>query len=530
MTAALAATELETRYPGIVTPAHFHAPAYDVTLGPIVADVCAQANYGPDPEQRLGLDVIFGLDERRKSAAFEFAAIACRQNLKTGLFKQTAIGWLFVTDERLVVWSAHLFDTAREAFRDLVELIDGSDVLRKRVKNVSTAHGSESIETTTGGRLIFKARTGGGGRGLSGRKVILDEAFALQPAHMGALLPVLSAQPDPQVLYGSSAGLATSKVLQGLVKRGRAGLSPRLGYMEYCGPDPADVCERGENCDHALGTPGCACDQPRYWILGNPALGRRIDEETIRAEREALPAEEFGRERMGWHDAPADGTQVIDPIRWALSADTRTPIIGAPAMAFDVRPGNVAAAISIVGRLAPAAVLDERDLLRMELAYHAKGTDWLVRQLAESARDSKPVAVVYDPSGPAGAFEKALLEFRWRRTDARSTQFVKVASVEDPVPAGKTRLVPITSREYGQSCGAVDAGIRNDKLRHFDQLPMNEAVEGARTTPMLGDLWKWSRKDSSVDISPLISATLAYHGFAVYGTAKPAPAPWAASV
>jgi hypothetical protein len=77
------------------------------------------------------------------------------------------------------------------------------------VKRIYNGNGEERIEMNGGARLLFKARTKTGGRGLTGDKVILDEAFALQPGHMGALLPTLSVRPDPQVLYGSSAGLAS---------------------------------------------------------------------------------------------------------------------------------------------------------------------------------------------------------------------------------------------------------------------------------------------------------------------------------
>lgn len=166
-----------------VEPAFRSVPAYDRTLGPEVADLSRLAGYGPDPEQEMALDAIFAIDGSGRSVAFETAVIACRQNLKTGVFKQAALGWLFVTDERLVVWSAHEFRTSQEAFRDLDELITGSDLLRRRVKHIYRGNGDEAIELLSGARVIFKTRTKGGGRGLSGRKVILDEAFALQPMH-----------------------------------------------------------------------------------------------------------------------------------------------------------------------------------------------------------------------------------------------------------------------------------------------------------------------------------------------------------
>jgi hypothetical protein len=43
------------------------------------------------------------------------------------------------------------------------------------------------------------ARSKGAGRGFTGHKIILDEAYALDDKHMAALFPTLTAVPDPQV-------------------------------------------------------------------------------------------------------------------------------------------------------------------------------------------------------------------------------------------------------------------------------------------------------------------------------------------
>jgi hypothetical protein len=316
-----------------------------------------------------------------------------------------------------------------------------------------------------------------------------------------------------------------SAVLRGVRDRGRKGRDARLGYIEYCAPDPKEACERGESCDHTLDTPGCGCDKPELIRLANPAVGRRIMLETIVSERRALPPEEYGRERMGWWDDPADGIAVIDPITWAKQGDTKSTTADPVALAFDVRPGNLAAAVGSVGRLLD--VPQNVDIWRGDIVEHRSGTDWLVERLAQICLKARPHALIYDPSSPAGAFEKALLAYRLDANDPRSTVFVKLDADED-VPKGKTRLAPITAREYAQACGALDADIRNELFRHFDQLPLNEAVEGARTSP-LADAWKWSRKDSSVDISPLVAVTLARHGFATFGGEKPKPRPWALS-
>lgn len=174
-------------------PAYLSAVEFYATAGDEVADLCAQAGFAPDPEQRLILDQVFAADRRGVPVAAEAAVVCPRQNLKTGSFKQVALGWLFITGEPYVVWSAHEFKTAAEAFRDMVALIESMPSMDRRIKAVHRAAGNEGIELVTGQRLDFKARTKTGARGLSAPKLVLDEAFALQPSHMGSLLPTMAA-------------------------------------------------------------------------------------------------------------------------------------------------------------------------------------------------------------------------------------------------------------------------------------------------------------------------------------------------
>ena len=109
------------------------------------------AGLPPDPEQELALDALFALDpaDSYHSAAFEFAVIVPARR-KTGLFKMAASGGCF-TGPALVVWSAHEMSTTREAFRDLVGLIENCPALRKRLapgptNGIFSGNGNEMIE------------------------------------------------------------------------------------------------------------------------------------------------------------------------------------------------------------------------------------------------------------------------------------------------------------------------------------------------------------------------------------------------
>ena len=439
------------------------------TSGPEVGDVAKLAGFDPDPEQQMVLDQLFAFDRHGDSVAFETAVVAPRQNLKTAVCKMAALGWLFITEQRLVVWSAHEFRTAQEAFRDMTELVESSPDLDREVKAIYRGNGDEAIELLNGCRLIFKARTKGGGRGLTGDKVVLDEAFALRPVHMGALLPTLAARPDPQVLYGSSAGMVDSDVLRGIRDRGRKGDDRRLAYFEWGDLDPG-TCDI-DGCDHALGTPGCALDDRSRWERANPAYGRRITEESLTAFRQALPPEEFAREFLGWWDEPAASDHDVSVEEW-LAVESDAAPSGELSLAVDVGPNQAWSSIVACGN----GVL--------EVVERRRGASWLAGRMVELAERHPVAEFGLDPAGPIGALLPEL---------EREGLPVRLLDGKDAVRA----------------CGAFVAGVSDKTLSHRGEPELLTAVGGA-SRRAVGDGWKWSRKDSSVDISPLVAATYAH--------------------
>jgi len=463
-----------------VVPAFRSVPGYHRTLGPLVADVAEAAGYPPDLEQGALLDIVFGLRPDNRVAAFEVAVVVARQNLKTAVLKMCALGWLFVTDQRLIVWSAHEFSTATEAHRDLAELIENTPTLRRRLKPNGIRFGSadKSIELATGARVVFKARTATGGRGLSGDKVVLDEAFALQPAHIGALMPTLSARPDPQLVYASSAGQEQSGVLRAIRDRGRAGTDPSLGYIEWTDDLGGDCSQPA--CDHAAGRDGCRLDDEARWARANPALGRRITLDYVRAERRGMPPVEFARERLGhWAEGdsleggafPAEAWEACRTTELALGA----PVTFAVEVAEDRSWSCVAAAGKGVGGL------------HTEVGEYAEGVSWVVDRLVDLTHRNRRARVVVQRSSAAGSLLPAMRD--------RGVAVLEASSVD-----------------YAAACGTVHDLVTAGSLRHSGQPELDVAVRHARTKPAGDGAWVWNRRTATVDISPLVAVTLAAWG------------------
>lgn len=453
----------------VTAPAYLWVPNHTSSSAAEAIDLAASVGMFLDAEQRLALEAILSEKPGGKWAGFEAAVIAARQNMKTYVLEALVLADIFLFGSRLVVWTAHLFPTAMEAMRDLKQILEANDHLRRRVKRISEANGEEHFEFVGGQRLLFKARHKTGGRGLTGDRVILDEAFALSPSEMGSLLPTLSARPNPQVIYASSAGLATSDVLRGVRDRGRAGNDPSLVWVEWCAPVTPCANDR---CDHRPGSPGCALDDRDAWRKANPAMGRRISEEHIEAERRALPPEEFARERLGWWEDPAAIGAGMPLNLWEASASKARPgqLL---ALAVDVTPDLAFASVARATKVTDGILLD--------LVAHKRGTNWVADEVHKLCTPV-PVPVVVDLGGPASVVAGEL---------------------------GPT-LNP-AARDVAQACSALLDGMIRKSVWHRDTASLTAAVKGASRRTM-GDAWAWSRRSSLVDISPLVALTLALWG------------------
>lgn len=470
----------------LVEPSFHWVPEYHATDGPAVADLAEMTGLVLDPEQRMALDAMFAVDRSGRPVALEVAVVCARQNMKTALFEAAVLGDLFILDDRLVIWTAHLFDTAQEAFRNLDDRIGGTPTLSRRVLRINRANGDEGFELRNGSRLKFKARSKTGGRGLTGDKVILDEAFALGPSEMGALLPTMSARPNPQVRYGSSAGLDSSASLRAIRDRGRKGGDPSLAYLEWCAPQ--DSCAEPK-CDHGLDKVGCALDDPEMWRRANPAMDRRISREHIAAERRALSLEpeEFARERLGWWSDPGVAEMPYPLKSWdELNEGPYTGTVAAAVVGIDTNPIRSRSALVVCG--------DRDDGLDwLEVAAYESGTSWVVEACAGLVESIDPRFVMAESSAAASLipdFERAGIDVEL-----------------------------MSNRDLTRACGSMFDAIQAKSFRHMasEQTALREAVLMARKRELEG-AWALARKGG--DIAPLVAAVVAR-----YAHADDAPTP-----
>ena len=96
-----------------------------------------------DPWQEHVLRVGLGQDAAGLWSAFEVGCVVPRQNGKGAVIEALCLAALFLSEERLTIYSAHEFKTAQETYRRIKELILNTDFLRKQVKrNVQSTNES----------------------------------------------------------------------------------------------------------------------------------------------------------------------------------------------------------------------------------------------------------------------------------------------------------------------------------------------------------------------------------------------------
>jgi hypothetical protein len=414
------------------------------------------------PWQRLVADIggeLIVLDDGQLVPAYRDVVVTVpRQSGKTTLILswmiQRAHGW---GKPQRIAYSAQ---TGNDARKKLVE--DWEPLLRPRLKRFGMGRilkgmGNEAVPFRNGSRIVLLASAEDSGHGKTLHLAVKDELFADKDFRRDqALVPAMSTVDDAQVLTSSTAGTDASIPLNALVARGRQaiadGRTEGIAYFEWSADEDDDL------------------EDPGSWWSFMPALGHTQSVRSILAAKETLSDKpgEF-RRAFGNLGTTAD-ERIIPVLTWDACNSPHVKLDGRVAFGVDVNPER-----------SWASIVAADEFGRVEVLEHRPTTGWLVEAAAGFARRWSGLVAV-DPAGPAGTFREEL--------------------------AARCDVMDVGGRELGQACGSFYDDIIEGRAvvrRHPD---LDAAVAGARKRSV-GDAWAWARKDTSVDVSPLVAATLA---------------------
>lgn len=419
-----------------------------------------------DEWQENVLQATMGERSDGKWATPQVAISAPRQQGKSQLIVARALAGVLLFDEKTIIVSAHQQDTAREVFGRMLDLIESHKSLESRVSSVMRALNREFISFTSGQSIRFKARSAGGGRGFSCDCLLLDEAQILSQAAWSAILPTMSARPNPQAwLLGTPpTENDDGEVFGRFRKRGIEGKESRLAYLEWSA------------------SPGDDMDDPATWAKANPAYGTRISHEAIAGERATMSDAQFAMERLGiWAEDTLDARDFLGVDRWreltipAAEDDWRLSAVG-----LDMDPDS--------GRLwvAPAALSDSGvhvELLPDDLL--AQGIDAAVSWLYQRVHRRLPVVIPAE--SPATVLVPALL-------------------------ARKVKVYQLNGPEIAQACSTFETAIRDGKVSHLANPVLEACVAESEKESYRGAGQYRIKRSGEFKAAPLYAALCANFG------------------
>lgn len=466
------------------------------SYGPQVAKVAEWLGTPLMPWQRYVLDVALEVDPVTGRLAYrDVVTTVPRQSGKTTLLLAKMVWRANAWPRQNIMYAAQNRLSARRKWeREHVATLDQAERFAGRY-TVRRANGDEAIMWRNGSWHGITSTTETAAHGETLDQATIDEAFALEDDRMeAAFSPAMITRPQPQQDIVSTAGTLRSRYLNSKRELGRAlvesGTRSTMAYFDWTveseiGKGDYDRTDLATSlsCMPALcPTPGpCTC---------SPLWRHTVTHDAIAAERTKMKPAEYDRAYLNVtrlevvEDDPNVPTEVWPDL---LDADSvlRPPDV---AFAIDVTPDRAYTSIGAAG-------INRDGLLHVELVDHRPGTDWVVARLRQLVDDHKPVGVGVDAGGPAGSLVDPLRK-------------AGITMPDDPAEPKPGQLALPTVPQIAAMCGAFADDCRQDKLRHIGQPELAAAIAGARTKP-LADSWKWTRRGSSADISPLVAITVA---------------------
>ena len=394
--------------------------------------------------------------------------VVARQNGKSTLMMVRIMAGLFLWNDGLQIGSAHRLTTSLETFRHIVNLIESNDRLASEVKKIRWAHGAEEIELKSGNRYIVKAANAAA-RGISKPEtVFMDELRDHKDEDAWASMRyTMMAAKNPQVWTLSNAGDNHSIILNQLRERGlaaAAGGDDEIGYFEYSAIS------------------GCRIDDVEGWRHSNPALGRTIHIDNLKAVLND-PIDVVRTEVLcQWIETI---NPCIPPVEWANAGNPDVALDPGKTTWFglDLSPDRRNGALVAAQRLD-----DEKFQIQLLHTWHNP-----------ISLDDKQIA--NDIAPYVRKYSVDQIVFSKRTASAVAARLI---------PAGFP-VIDCDGAEYAQSCDEFLGSITSGRLVHSNQAELTKQVLSAVRLPYGDGAWVIGRRASKTAVCATVASALATH-------------------
>lgn len=421
-----------------------------------------------------------------------WAVSVARQNGKNGALEAVEL-YCMVALGLKILHTSHLLPSARKAFRRLMQFFglkkdDPSarfPELNALVVDIRKTNGQEAIELSNGGLIELGARTGAAGRGSSFDVLVIDEAQEYEPDEQEALKPTISAasKGDPVTVFMGTPPADLSVRGEPFIRvRNNAvlGKARRTAWVEFSAAGDVDLMDEA--------TLTAFVHDRKNWAASNPAMGIRINEQTIEDELNEMSARSFARERLNMFPTPVDNARRAFKMEaWdALAVDDPDPDWKIAAYGVDMN----------------------LERTKVSVAFGAFAEDPVVH--LEMAADA--------PFSEAGT--SALVEWFWERCHRRAPVIIDGFSpardiLEVPLRKRGIQVYILGAAESVQAFAMLDHAVHRERsVSHFGQEHLDSSIRHTVKEPIKGrpGNYRANRDTLDADLAPTVSVICAHYG------------------
>jgi phage terminase large subunit-like protein len=360
-----------------------------------------------------------------------------------------------------VIWTAHHSRTAGETFLSMQGFARRKKIA-PYIEAVFKGSGDEEIRFCNGSRILFGARERGFGRGFSDVGVLVcDEAQILTERALDNMLATMNTAQNPLPIFMGTPPKPEdpSEAFRRMRTEALAGESSDSVWIECSADEKLDPDDRAQ------------------WAKANPSFPHRTPLTSMLRLRKKLSVESWLREGLGLWDSK-DG-HVFDMAAWERLKQTDAAQPSRVALVVDVSPDREWSCVGVAGK---CESVDDTTLV---MCLSGRGTEWVATKVAELVESRDVINVGLVTTGQAKALQPDLTQ----------------AGVE---------FEKLTSQDMSAACSAFREAVKHKRIAHVGQGELDTALGNARVR-RTGETDLWDRRDTEIDISPLVACSAAFY-------------------